>query len=156
MTTTIPQPAQAKQIDNLARWIYSANYLRSRGDKIALYGALKSCNFEYFHQFFAADNADYQKVPPEIQRAVFAATLEIARIEAEKQNPGTPRHFHITQKQSGGYEIEFWSDAERAFILETLNAKEKALLHVLLGEITDPRRINQAAQLPEPSNSAQH
>ena len=156
MTTTIHHPNHKKQIDNLSRRIYSANYLRSRGDKIALFGDLKSCNFEYFHQFFAADNLDYQKVSPEIQRAVFAATVEIARIEAEKQRPGTPRHFHIAQKHNGQYEIEYWSDAERAFISERLNPKEKALLHVLLGEIADRRRINQASQLPEPSNSTKH
>uniref|UniRef100_E6PSQ3 Uncharacterized protein n=1 Tax=mine drainage metagenome TaxID=410659 RepID=E6PSQ3_9ZZZZ len=156
MTTAIIQPNTLKQINNLARRIYSSHYLRLTGDKIALYGTLKSCTFEHFRQFFAADNADYQKVSPEIQRAVFAATVEIARIEAEKQSPGTPRNFHITQQHSGVYEMEFWSDAERAFILETLNPKEKALLHVLLGEITDRRRINAAAQLPEPSNSTQH
>ncbi|OZB47069.1 MAG: hypothetical protein B7X42_07530, partial [Thiomonas sp. 14-66-4] len=146
MTTTINHPAQAKQIQNLARRIYAANYLRSLGDKIALYGALKSCNFEHFHQFFSGGNIDYQKVSLEIQRAVFAATMEIARIEAEKQSPGTPRHFHITQKHNGQYQIEYWSDAERAFISETLNPKEKALLHVLLGEIADRRRVNPASQ----------
>ena len=155
-TTTITHPRGHEQINNLARRIYSANYLRSRGDKIALYGALKSRNFEYFHQFFAGDNVDYQKVSPEIQRAVFSATVEIARIEAEKERPGTPRHFHITQKHNGKYQIEYWSDGERAFICESLNAKEKALLHVLLGELNDRRRINPASQLPEPSNSTQH
>ncbi|NNM63117.1 MAG: hypothetical protein HKL99_00620 [Burkholderiales bacterium] len=156
MTTTITHPNLQNQIDNLARRIYAENYLRSRGDKIGLFGALKACNFQNFHQFFASGNVDYQKIPEEIQRAVFAATVEIARIEAEKQNPGTPRHFHITQKHNGGYEIEYWSDADRAFISETLNAKEKALLHVLLGEIADRRRVNPATQLPEPTNPTQH
>ncbi|MHB1668990.1 MAG: hypothetical protein ACYCSR_12265 [Thiomonas sp.] len=156
MATTITSANHQKQIDNLARRIYAANYLRSRGDKIALFGALKACTFANFHQFFASGNVDYQKVPEEIQRTVFAATVEIARIEAEKQNPGTPRHFHIIQKHSGAYEIEYWSDADRAFISETLSAKEKALLHVLLGELSDRRRVNPAAQLPEPTNTTQH
>lgn len=156
MTTTINHPNQQKQIDNLARRIYSANFLRSKGDKIGLYGALKACNFQNFHQFFAASNIDYQKVPEEIQKAVFAATVEIARIEAEKQNPSTPRHFNITQKHNGQYEIEYWSDADRAFICESLNAKERALLHVLLGELNDRRRVNPAQQLPESPNPTQH
>ena len=156
MITTIPQPAQAKQIDNLARRIYAANYLRSRGDKIGLYGALKACNFQNFHQFFAASNLDYLKVSPEIQRAVFSATLEIARIEAEKQSPGTPRHFQITNMASGEYEIELWSDVDRSFIRERLTAKERALFHVMLGEINDRRRANPAAQFPESANSTQH
>ncbi len=156
MTTTIPHPSHAKQIGNLARRIYAANYLRSRGDKIGLYGALKACNFQNFHQFFAASNLDYIKVSPEIQQAVFSATLEIARIEAEKQSPGTPRHFSITQNHSGGYDIEYWSDADRAFVTATLSPKEKALLHVLLGEINDRRRVNPAVQLPEPTNTTQH
>ena len=156
MTTTINHPNLQKQIDNLARRIYSANFLRSKGDKIGLYGALKACTFSNFHQFFASNNLDYLKVSPEIQQAVFAATMEIARVEAEKQSPGTPRHFNITQIHNGAYEIEYWSDADRAFICESLNPKEKALLHVLLGEINDRRRVNPAAQLPEPSNNTQH
>ena len=156
MTTIINHPAHAKQIDNLARRIYSANYLRSRGDKIGLYGALKACNFQNFHQFFAASNLDYIKVSPEIQQAVFSATLEIARIEAEKQSPGTPRHFSITQNHNGGYDIEYWSDADRAFVTATLSPKEKALLHVMLGEIQDRRGVNQSALLPEPTNPTRH
>ena len=156
MTTTIHQPNQQKQIDGLARRIYASNFLLSRDDKIGLYGVLKACDFQKFHQFFASSNVDYLKVPPEIQQAVFAATVEIARIEAEKQSPGTPRHFNITQNYNGGYEIEYWSDADRAFITATLSPKEKALLHVLLGEINDRRRVNQAAQLPEPTNTTQH
>ncbi|SCC94409.1 hypothetical protein THIX_60467 [Thiomonas sp. X19] len=147
MTTTI---------NHLARSIYSANFLRSKGDKIALFGALKACTFANFHQFFASSNLDYLKVSTEIQQAVFAATLEIARIEAEKQSPSNPRHFHITQKHSGQYEIEYWSDADRAFICESLNAKERALLHVLLGELNDRRRINSTSQNPEPTNPTQH
>ncbi len=156
MTSAIIQPSQAKQIDNLARRIYSSNFLRSRGDKIGLYGALKACNFQNFHQFFASSNVDYLKVSPEIQQTIFAATVEIARIEAEKQSPGTPRHFNITQNYNGGYEIEYWSDADRAFVIATLSTKEKALLHVLLGEINDRRRVNPAAPLPEPSNPTRH
>ena len=156
MTTTIIQPSHEKQIANLARRIYAANYLRSKGDKIGLYGALKACDFQNFHQFFSSSNVDYMKVSPEIQRAVFSATLEIARVEAEKQSPGMPRHFNITQNYNGGYEIEYWSDADRAFVTATLSPKEKALLHVLLGEINDRRRVNPAAQLPEPTNTTQH
>lgn len=156
MTTTINHPNQKKQIHDLARSIYSSNFQRSRGDKIGLYGALKACDFQNFHQFFASCNVDYLKVSPEIQQAVFAATVEIARIEAAKQNPGSPRHFNITQKHNGAYEIEYWSDADRTFIRESLSPKEKALLHVLLGEISDRRRVNQRALLPEPSNPTQH
>ncbi len=142
----------------IAQAVYSRFLQSAHGDRHSVAGLLANIgrDFDMLVGIISTFNCDFAGSADAVQRVIIAHTAQIARTEAEKPSLRTPRHFQITNMTSGEYEIELWSDADRSFIREKLTAKERALFHVMLGEINDRRRTNPAAQLPESTNSAQH
>ncbi len=147
-----------KPMHTIAQAIYSHFLSSAHGDRACVAGLLANIghDFDMLVGIISTFNRDFATSPDAAQRVIIAHTAQIAKTEASKPSPRTPRHFQITHMASGDYEIELWSDADRSFIREKLTAKERALFHVMLGEINDRRRTNPAAQLPESTNSAQH
>ncbi|SCC95105.1 hypothetical protein THIX_70134 [Thiomonas sp. X19] len=141
----------------IAQAIYSRFLQSAHGDRQAVAGLLADLgrDFDMLVGIISTFNRDFATSPAAVQRVIIAHAAQIAKTEASKPSPRTPRHFQITHAASGDYEIELWSDADRSFVREKLTAKERALFHVMLGEIQDRRRVA-PAQNPEPTNPTQH